>query len=113
VAALASYGLTVKFQTNATWADLMEALKKGPCGAGVLHHGPVHAPTGGGHWMLPVGWDADKQELICHDPNGKMDLINGGYKDFKSGPAVRYARAHWERRWSVYGPGSGYLTTRV
>lgn len=112
VQALASYGLTVEFTKRATWEQLLERLKDGPCGAGVLHHGPSSRPTGGGHWMLPVGWDPDRQEIICHDPNGRMDIINGGYSDFQSGPAVRYQRTHWVRRWSVEGGASGWMTWR-
>lgn len=112
VKALASYGLSVSFSTTATWEQLLERLKDGPCGAGVLHHGPSNRPTGGGHWMLVVGWDPDTQEVICHDPNGRMDIINGGYSDYQSGPAVRYQRTHWVRRWAVEGGGSGYMTWR-
>lgn len=112
VKALASYGLLVSFSTKATWEQLLERLKDGPCGAGLLHHGPSNRPTGGGHWMLVVGWDPDSQEVVCHDPNGRMDIINGGYSDYQSGPAVRYQRTHWVRRWAVEGGGSGYMTWR-
>lgn len=113
IQALASFGLTVSFSGTATWAQLMERVKRGPCGAGWLHTGHYLRPTGGGHWGLIVGWDPDNQELIVHDPNGKMNEVNGGYTDYQSGPAVRYKREFWEPRWNLGKDGNGFMTWRT
>jgi hypothetical protein len=50
------YGVKATFLTNGTRTTLEKELDAGyPVACGILHHGPAHAPRGGGHWMLVVG----------------------------------------------------------
>ena len=44
-----------------------------PAPVGFLHHGPVSAPSGGGHYVLAIGYS--ETHLICHDPYGELDNV--------------------------------------
>ena len=78
LATLKVYGIKARFVKNASWDTLNQQLAKGyPVPVGWLHHGHVSRPTGGGHWSLVIG--ADAQNLWVHDPAGEADLVNGGY----------------------------------
>lgn len=111
VAALNSYGLEAWFRTDGTSRLAKDLLRMGiPVSCGVLHHGHVSSPQGGGHWLLLVGFDDVAQQWICHDPAGEMDVVNGGY--VASGPTdgrfVRYSYQNLNRRWMVAGEGDGW-----
>jgi uncharacterized protein YvpB len=54
-----------------------EILKGRPVVAGILHHGPVDAPRGGGHFIVITGFGKDY--WLVQDPFGCLDLINGGW----------------------------------
>lgn len=101
-----------EFRQNCTWEDVIASLQQGlGVGLGILHHGPVLAPTGDGHWLLACGWVGGMPgQVICHDPAGELDVQGGGY--MRSGPtdgkAVRYSSNGLGRRWSVEGPGHGW-----
>jgi hypothetical protein len=72
VRAAFDYGVKATFRTNGTRSTLEKELDAGfPVGCGILHHGPAHAPRGGGHWMLVVG--LTDTHVMCHDPYGEMD----------------------------------------
>ena len=46
------------FRTDGCIEEVIAQLGLGiPIPVGWLHHGPVSAPIGGGHWSLVVGWD--------------------------------------------------------
>lgn len=112
VAALNSYGLEASFQTDGSSARAKELIRDAiPVPIGVLHHGPDTSPTGGGHWLLLVGFDEAAQQWICHDPYGEMNVRDGGYD--RTGPTdgrfVRYSYEGLNRRWMVEGEGDGWM----
>jgi len=112
LAALRSLGLTANFFQNGRSSDLEREINEGrPVGVGWLHHGPVSAPSGGGHWSVISGFTAD--HWIHEDPNGVADMVNGGYTNDWNGHQVKYTRRNWNPRWLVGGEGDGwYLTVR-
>ena len=113
--ALGSLGLQASFRQNGTAEILEQLLRDGrPVPVGWLHKGPASKPTGGGHWTVVVGFDAEA--FLHHDPNGEADLVNGGYVSNKAtaGRNIRYSRRNWLKRWEVDGRGSGwYLDIRA
>jgi hypothetical protein len=109
VKALASLGVRARLRTDGRIEDLLRQLERRiPVPVGWLHKGPVHAPSGGGHWSLVIGWDPQQQQLRIHDPNGEADLMGGGYGSDIGGRAQRYSRRNWGRRWMVEGEGTGW-----
>ena len=89
----------------------MAQLRMGiPIPVGWLHHGPVSAPSGGGHWSLVIGWDPFHCQVLMHDPNGESDLVAGGYVNtaIGSGKAQRYSEQYRGKRWMVEGVGTGW-----
>lgn len=112
VKACSDYGIFASFYQNGTRSLLLSELKQGfPVATGVLHKGPVSAPSGGGHWMLLIG-DDGQGNGIFHDPYGEMDNVNGGYVTRGSGgKEVRYSWTNWMRRWAVEGNGTGWFMT--
>lgn len=106
------------FTTNATPALLAERLSAGvTVPMGILHHGSLDAPSGGGHWICCVGMEGDgaKGRFICHDPAGELDVRGGGYLSSAptAGKAVRYSIEGLRRRWELgangrYTPGNGW-----
>lgn len=110
VKALSSLGLLTYFTTRATWRALETMLSQGrPCCLPYLHQGPVHKPSGFGHWCVGIGLDAD--QICIHDPMGDPRLSSGGFVRGGSGRAVRGSRLNFGRRWSPEGPGHGWLLT--
>jgi hypothetical protein len=108
---LRSLGIQAEFRTDGRIEQLIAQLRMGiPVPVGWLHHGPVSAPSGGGHWSLVIGWDPATRTLLMHDPNGEADLVGGGYVSTSvgSGKAQRYSERNWGRRWMVDGPGTGW-----
>jgi hypothetical protein len=104
------YGVKAANYTNGTFTALMEALQKGPVGVGFLHHGPVTAPRGGGHWVLLIG--TTKTHGIFNDPYGELDVVNGGYIRIGSGgKEVRYSWKNFLPRWVSPSIGPGFYTT--
>jgi predicted chitinase len=106
IRALSSFGIRAKFTKVAGFADLEQQLNCGvPVPVGFLHRGPVSAPSGGGHWLIVVGYDRD--HLIVHDPFGEADLVNGttlgGVARF-----ARYSRRNFGPRWMVEGANTGW-----
>jgi hypothetical protein len=108
IAALSDLGLTAHYATNGTKAELIKLLDQGvPVGTGILHHGMSSSPSGGGHWMLIVGHDADG--VIALDPYGELDVVNGTWAQQGSGgDHVHYSWKNWLPRWTVQG-GDGYM----
>lgn len=107
--ALQSYGVAAQFRSNLDWDHVESQLERGkPCPIGILHHGHVSAPSGGGHWILVIGCNADRSRYLVHDPAGELDLVGGGYGSGRSGRAVWYSAANLGRRWMVEGPDTGW-----
>lgn len=113
VRAASEYDVKATFYKNGTRSILEKELSAGyPVPCGILHHGPAHAPKGGGHWLLVIG--LTDTHVICHDPYGELDNANGGYpQPGKGGKSVAYTWKNWSKRWMVEGNGSGwYITVR-
>lgn len=99
------FKVDARFRTDLLWSDLVESVMRGQSvPVGTVHHGHYTNPVGGGHFMNFIGWDKTegRDDLIFHDPAGKMDIVNGGYI-YGSGKFVRYARKYWMERWQVKG----------
>lgn len=76
--ALQELGVRARFRQDLTPTELMAEIKAGyPVAIGILHHGPVAAPSGGGHYITVRGF-TDTAWLV-HDPYGELDLVNGGW----------------------------------
>lgn len=107
--ALAELGVRARFRQNMTAGDLLAELKAGlPAAIGILHHGPVTAPTGGGHYITAIGYtDTD---WIVHDPYGDLDLVDGGWASQAptAGKGLRYSFRNLNPRWLPEGPSSGW-----
>jgi hypothetical protein len=105
------YGVRASFFKNGTRTTIEKELEAGfPVACGILHKGPAQAPKGGGHWLLVVG--ITETHVICHDPYGEMDNVNGGYpKPGVGGKNVSYTWKNWSKRWMVEGNGSGWYMT--
>jgi GH24 family phage-related lysozyme (muramidase) len=109
VRALRDLGILANFRQNLTRQDVVEQLRKNiPVPVGYLHHGPVSAPRGGGHWCIIIGIDLDKQQYIVHDPYGEPSLIHGGFLGSANGSFLRYSFRNFEPRWMVEGSGTGW-----
>jgi hypothetical protein len=69
---LRSLGIEAELRTDGRIEQLIAQLRMGiPVPVGWLHHGPVSAPSGGGHWSLVVGWDPTRRAVLMHDPTAK------------------------------------------
>lgn len=109
IKALRDLGIKASFRQNLTQADIEAQIDKGiPVPVGILHHGHISAPRGGGHWVCIIGYDKANAQYIIHDPYGELDLINGGYYGSTNGASQRYSYANFNRRWMVEGMGSGW-----
>ena len=101
-------GLEANFITNASTDDLRKQIDIGrPTPCGWLHHGPVSAPSGGGHYSVVIGYTNDA--WVQHDPNGEAKLSAGGYTDNLDGSNQSYSYKNWNPRWIVEGEGSGWM----
>jgi GH24 family phage-related lysozyme (muramidase) len=106
IRALSSYGVKAKFTKVAGFATLEQQINAGvPVPCGFLHRGPVSAPSGGGHWLIVVGYDRD--HLIVHDPFGMADLVSGATLGGVSRFA-KYSRRNFGPRWMVEGANTGW-----
>lgn len=108
IEALAYLQARARFRQNMSANDLLSELKDGrPVAIGILHHGPVSAPTGGGHYIVVIGWT--DSAWICHDPYGELNLVRGGWaKQGAGGKQVVYSQRNLNPRWLPDGPQSGW-----
>ncbi len=109
IKAAQAYNVKATFHRNGSLRSLRDRLQAGlPVPAGFLHHGPVSAPRGGGHWVLAIG--LSDTHITVHDPYGELDNVNGGYprRGF-GGRSVKYSLRNWLPRWEVEGPGTGWF----
>ena len=109
--ALKALGVRARFRQNMTEGELLGELKAGlPVAIGILHHGPVSRPSGGGHYVVAIGTSGDSDAFIVHDPFGELNLVDGGWtsKTATAGKAVKYSRRNLLPRWLPDGPSSGW-----
>ena len=109
VRTLQSLGLDAKFVQVGSIAKLKEQIDLGrPTPVGFLHHGSSSAPSGGGHYILAIGYT--DTHLIAHDPYGELDVVGGGYPKTGGtyGKAIKYSWKHWAPRWSVSNDHDGW-----
>lgn len=101
---LSSYGVTSKFVKNLSFADLDRELAAGrPVLIGILHRGPLSAPTGG-HMLVVKGKKGD--DYVVNDPYGSL---NDGYTGpVTNGKDAVYKKSDLVRRWTVDGPNTGW-----
>lgn len=117
VQALRSLGLNPQFRTDGTPESLKAEIDAGrPVAVGWLHHGPVSAPSGGGHWTVVIGYDATG--FWMNDPYGSCDLVGGGYPgggnpNDQLGKKDHYSYKNWLPRWMPGGSSGWYLTCRA
>jgi len=109
IKALRDLGITATFSKSLSQKDIEAQIEKGiPVPVGILHHGHVSSPTGGGHWVCIIGYDKANAQYIIHDPYGELDLVNGGYYGSTNGASQRYSYANFNKRWMVEGMGTGW-----
>lgn len=96
---LASYGIKSQFRYNLSFADLDRELAAGrPVCIGILHRGPLSAPTGG-HICVVIGKRGE--DYVINDPYGSL---NDGYTGpVTNGKGVVYKRSDLVRRWCPKG----------
>jgi len=110
VAAAQSLGFAAEFRMNGTEELLTQILDSDtPIPIGILHHGSVDQPSGGGHWICLIGYD--EKYFHVHDPFGELSLISGGYP--KAGPSdgkfQKYTRKNLMKRWLIANDHDGWL----
>lgn len=108
-AALDELGIDAKFDTNYAPEDIKDEIDKGlPVVAGLLHHGTVSRPLGGGHYVVITGY-SDSYWLV-QDPYGEIDLVNGGWE--RIGPTIgkdqKYSYKNTNPRIFVSGGADGW-----
>ena len=100
--ALKSLGVPAKFRTDGGKQDLINRINYGfPAPIGILHHGPVSAPSGGGHYIVVIGYT--DTHAICHDPYGELNLVTGQWEKTgqQDGKSVHYSWQNLLPRWDL------------
>jgi len=102
--ALRRFGIESVYRQDMDFEDLEESLLLGfPVAIGVLHKGPVAAPSGG-HILVIIGMDKDKGVFYANDPWG----AGFSYTDH-NGRGVEYPiYPSLDRRWLADGDRSGW-----
>lgn len=113
VKCLQSLGIKARFVTNWNNLELKKSIVRGvPVPVGILHHGPASAPSGGGHWIIVIGYRDDPKApgggyFIVHDPWGTIDHRTGKYIN-TLGNLVDYSYSLFDSRWTVTGSSDGW-----
>lgn len=103
---LKSLGINARFSTTCNNDTIKKQLDKGiPVPCGILHQGPASAPSGGGHWICVVGYDA--KGFIVNDPWGEIDHATGTYLNV-NGKHLNYSYKLFDSRWTVAGSSDGW-----
>jgi len=97
---LASYGIQSHFSYSLTFNDLDRELSAGrPVVIGILHRGPLSAPTGG-HMVVVIG-KTPTGDYVVNDPYGSL---NDGYTgSVTNGKGAVYKKSDLQRRWCPAG----------
>lgn len=107
--AMRDLGMAATFTTTANADDIKEQIDQGqPVAAGILHHGTVSAPSGGGHFIVISGYGPDY--WLVQDPYGDLDLVNGVWSN--TGPTAgknrKYSFKNMNPRLFVSGGSDGW-----
>lgn len=106
---LESFGLKARFGQLGSVEKLKAQLDRGrPTPIGFLHHGTPQAPSGGGHYLVAIGYTDD--HLIVNDPYGELDVVSGGWvkKGGASGKMLGYSWKNFAPRWTVANDHDGW-----
>ena len=97
---LESYGVKSNFSYNLSFSDIDKSLSDGkPVVIGILHRGPLSAPTGG-HMLVVIG-KTSSGDYVVNDPYGSL---NDGYTgSVTNGKGAVYKRSDLSRRWCPAG----------
>lgn len=96
---LQGYGIQSRFSYNLTFADLDRELAAGrPVVIGILHRGPLSAPTGG-HMCVVIGKRGE--DYVVNDPYGSLNDRYTG--PVTNGRGAVYKRSDLVRRWCPKG----------
>jgi hypothetical protein len=107
--ALAELNVGAQFTQYFCEDDVKEQIDKGlPVVAGILHHGPVDQPTGGGHFVVISGYS--DSYWIVQDPFGELDLANGMWTSTAKGAGKdqHYSFKNMNPRFFVGGKCNGW-----
>jgi len=107
--ALAELNVSAQFTKHLCAEDVKEQIDKGlPVVGGILHHGPVDQPLGGGHFIVLSGY-SDSYWLV-QDPFGELDLINGMWASTAKGAGKNqhYSFKNMNPRFFVGGKCNGW-----
>lgn len=112
--ALAKAGFKAQYRQDGSLSDIVKSIEDGfPCCLGILHHGSLKYPTGGGHWICCGGVSGDRRKFLIFDPYGSCVDPGGPY----TGP-VSNGNGYWcpenvlDARWSVAtGDEDGWMMT--
>ena len=75
--ALRELGVKARFRTDGSKQSLIDRLEAGfPSAIGILHHGGINNPTGGGHYIVFHGTSGDDHAIIS-DPYGELNYVTG------------------------------------
>jgi hypothetical protein len=97
---LASYGIKSHFSYSLTFSDLdRELAASRPVVIGILHRGPLSAPTGG-HMVVVIG-KTPSGDYVVNDPYGS--LYDGYTGAVTNGKGAVYKRSDLSRRWCPKG----------
>ena len=112
---LREYGLRASFTTEGSNQILREYIDAGvPVPCGILHRGSAYSPTGGGHWIVVVGYEEDSLApgggwWIVHDPWGEIYHSSGSYDSSENqGRNEKYSFALMNSRWTVDSNDDGW-----
>lgn len=108
--ALNYLGVNARFEQNGTEQRVYQLLDAGiAVPIGILHRGSISNPSGGGHWVTLIGYNAT--HFWCHDPFGELDLVHGGHP--KNGPtngkSQLYTKKNLLKRWLIKTKSDGWL----
>lgn len=107
--ALKDLHVEANFRQNLDAQDVKEEIDKGlPVVAGILHHGTIDHPVGGGHFLVISGY-SDTHWLV-QDPYGELDLITGTWEQTSptSGKNQKYSFKNMDPRFFVGGKSNGW-----
>jgi lysozyme len=106
VACLRSLGINARFTVLANNATIQKQIDRGiPVPVGILHAGTAANPSGQGHWICVIGYDA--KGFVVHDPWGEIDHASGTYIN-ANGASLHYSYRLFDSRWTVTGSNDGW-----